>query len=105
MNPNATLSVLDGKMDELAEVCRRFHVKRLEIFGSAVTGTFRPGSRDLDFLVNFGDQPLGPWGALFIDFADALEALFGCRVDLIIARSIRNPYIRQAVDAPPPARL
>ena len=43
-------------------------------------------------------QPLGPWGGLFIDFAAALEALFGRRVDVIMPQSIRNPYFRQAID-------
>jgi uncharacterized protein len=52
----------------------------------------------LDFIVDFGDQPLGPWGGLFLDFANALEALFGRHIDLITPQSIRNPYIRQAID-------
>jgi predicted nucleotidyltransferase len=99
MNPNASLPVLDGKTERLAELCQRFHVKRLEIFGSAATGAFLRESSDLDFVVDFGDQPLGPWGGLFLDFADALEALFGRHVDLIMPQSIRNPYFRQAVDA------
>jgi predicted nucleotidyltransferase len=99
VNPNATLPVLDGKIEELAALCRRFHVKRLEIFGSAVTGTFRPGSSDLDFVVDFGDQPLGSRGALLLDFADALETLFGRHVDLVMPQSIRNPYFQKAVDS------
>ena len=99
MTPNTSLPALDGKIDELADLCRRFHIKRLEIFGSATTGAFHPESSDLDFIVDFGDQPLGPWGSLFLGFADALEALFGRHVDLIMPQSIRNPYFRQAVDA------
>ena len=82
-----------------AESNRRFNVKRLEIFGSAATGEFDPASSDLDFIVDFGDWALGPWASHFVDFADALESLFGCRVDLITPRSIRNPYFRQSVDA------
>lgn len=31
--------------------------------------------------------------------AEALEALFGRRVDLVTERSIRNPYFRQTVEA------
>jgi predicted nucleotidyltransferase len=99
MNPNASPPAIGGKIEELRELCRRFNVKRLEIFGSAATRAFRPESSDMDFVVDFGNQPLGPWGGLFLDFADALEALFDRHVDLIMPHSIRNPYFRQAVDA------
>ncbi|HEX6564496.1 MAG TPA: nucleotidyltransferase domain-containing protein [Chthoniobacterales bacterium] len=91
--------IVADKTEELEELCHRFRVKRLEIFGSAVTGAFRPDSSDLDFIVDFGDEPLGPWAGHFLDFADALESLFGRHVDLIMPSSIRNPYFRQAVDA------
>jgi predicted nucleotidyltransferase len=57
MNPNASLPVLEGKIEQLAELCRRFQVKRLEILGSTVTSALRPESSDLDFLVDFGNQP------------------------------------------------
>jgi predicted nucleotidyltransferase len=99
MNPNASPTAVGGKVEELRELCHRFNVERLEIFGSAATGAFSPESSDLDFVVDFGDQPLGPWGGLFLDFAAALEALFGRRVDVIMPQSIRNPYFRQAIDA------
>jgi uncharacterized protein len=99
VNPNESLPALDGKLERLAELCREFQVKRLEIFGSAATDAFRPESSDFDFLVDFGNRPLGPWGRHFLQFADALEVLFGRHVDLIMPNSIRNPYFRKAVDA------
>ena len=85
--------MFEGKIEELTELCRRFNVKRLEIFGSATTDAFRTESSDLDLIVDFGGQPLGPWGGLFLDFANALEALFGQHVDLVMPQSIRNPYL------------
>src|SRR5436309_12366367 len=43
------------RRDEIARICARLGVRRLEIFGSAVTGAGkRPG--DLDFLVDLGDR-------------------------------------------------
>ena len=41
--------------DELEELCRRYHVRRLELFGSAVSGKFNPDTSDPDFLVSFED--------------------------------------------------
>jgi uncharacterized protein len=92
-------AIIERKAEELAALCRRFRVKRLEVFGSAVTDGFRRESSDLDFIVDFGGEPLGPWGQRFLDFADALESLFGRHIDLIMPGSIRNPYFRRAVDA------
>jgi uncharacterized protein len=99
MNPASSIPALEGKIEQLVELCRRFQVTRLEIFGSAAAGAFRPDPSDLDFIVDFGDQPLGPWGARLVEFAEALETLFGRHVDLVLRRSIRNPYFRQAVDS------
>jgi hypothetical protein len=81
----------------LAELCRRFCVRRLELFGSAATGRFDPESSDLDFLVEFEREcPMGPFHQYF-DFQAALEHLFDRSVDLVEQSAIRNPYFRQAV--------
>ena len=81
----------------LAEICRRFHVERLEVFGSATGVGFDPGRSDLDFLVVFqaGSASLEN----YLGLAEALEEVFGTSVDLVIERTIRNPYFRQTVDA------
>ena len=39
--------------EELEELCRRFHVRRLDLFGSAASDGFDPARSDLDFLVEF----------------------------------------------------
>ena len=41
------------RRDELRAVCRRFHVRRLDLFGSAARGDFDPERSDVDFLVEF----------------------------------------------------
>ena len=54
-------SVLDRHRQEIAALCRRFGVRRLELFGSGTSRDFDPQSSDLDFLVDFGadgDQDL-----------------------------------------------
>jgi predicted nucleotidyltransferase len=41
------------RRDELRAVCRRFHVRRLDLCGSAARGDFDPQRSDVDFLVEF----------------------------------------------------
>lgn len=83
---------------ELQALCRRFHVRRLEIFGSAAQGDFDPQRSDLDFLVEF--EPLQPGGYVdaFFGLKEELERLFGRTVDLVSNASIRNRFFRQSVE-------
>ena len=49
------VSAIAQYRDELEELCRRYHVRRLELFGSAASGEFNPEHSDLDFLVMLED--------------------------------------------------
>ena len=84
--------------DELQALCRRFHVRRLEVFGSAARGDFDPQRSDLDFLVEFEPLQPGAYVDAFFGLKEDLEALFGRPVDLVSDASIRNPYFRRSVE-------
>ena len=88
--------------DAIVKLCREFGVERLEVFGSAADGRFDPQRSDVDFIVRL--SPVagvggGSLGRRFVGLADALEAVLARRVDLMTDKPIRNPYLRQAVDA------
>lgn len=91
--------VIEQRRAAIAELCRRYRVRRLDVFGSGARGTdFDPGHSDVDFLVEFdttgGDPTLGTFFAL----RDDLAAVLGRRVDLIMAGSVVNPYLKAEVD-------
>ncbi len=90
--------IIENHSAELADLCRRFHVRRLDLFGSATTDRFDPATSDLDFLVEY--EPMIP--ELLVDsyfgLLEALEALFQRSVDLVSARAIRNPYFAKSVE-------
>ena len=83
---------------QIEDLCRRYRVSRLELFGSAATGRVRPGESDLDFLVEFQPLPAGTYADTYFGLLEALEALFRLPVDLVIASAIKNPYFRQSVE-------
>lgn len=83
---------LDISTDRLAEICRRYHVREMALFGSGARGQLRPDS-DLDILVEFA--PATPIGWSLFDLQDELTALFGRPVDLGTKRSLK-PAVRQA---------
>lgn len=78
MNAQATLNVDRGA---LAQVCARYHVTELSLFGSAARGTLRPGS-DVDLLVVFKEGEVVTLFTL-IDLQAELSELLGRRVDLV----------------------
>ena len=93
MSPN----VVERKV-ELEQLCRRYHVHQLELFGSAAAGRDTPGVSDLDFLVEFGPLAQGSYADNYFGLLESLERLFGRPVDLVVAAAIRNPYFRKSVE-------
>ena len=93
------IPLVEQHRSELEALCRKYHVARLDLFGSAVAGDFDPQRSDLDFLVEFHpDAPMGPFHQYF-DFLAEIRELFGCPVDLVERQAMKNPYFIKAVDA------
>lgn len=90
---------LTDQIESLKQLCRRYGVKRLELFGSAAAaGSFDTENSDLDFLVDFEPFPPGAYADAFFGLLEDLEKLFGRRVDLVVASAIKNPYFRESVE-------
>ncbi|HWE85725.1 MAG TPA: nucleotidyltransferase domain-containing protein [Terracidiphilus sp.] len=87
-----------GKETDLARLCREYHVRTLELFGSAAGSAFDPERSDLDFLVEFESLAPADYATAFFALKHALEQLFGRPVDLVVSSAIRNPYFRQSVE-------
>ena len=89
---------ISSRRKELEQLCRRFHVRRLDLFGSAARGDFDLARSDLDFLVEFLPIPPGGYADAFFGLKESLEQLFGRPVDLIADTAVRNPYFRESVE-------
>lgn len=78
----------------LTEVCRRFEVLELAVFGSFARGDDRPDS-DIDILVEFAPGArIGLWK--FGELEAELSSLFGRKVDLVSKRGLKpriRPYV------------
>lgn len=82
---------------ELASICRRYRVARLELFGSRARGEARPES-DVDLLVTF-EEGYTP-GLEFVAFAETMERFLGHSIDLLVredAERDRNPVRRRSI--------
>ena len=84
--------------EDLKRLCLRYHVKRLDLFGSAATGGYRSEDSDLDFVVEFQPAAFGAYADTYFGLLEALERLFGRQVDLVVGSAIKNPYFLQSVE-------
>jgi uncharacterized protein len=93
---------------QLAALCRRFNVRRLDLFGSAATGRFDPTHSDIDLLVEFAPMPPAAYAAAYFGLREALETTLGRAIDLVTEPALTNPYLIRRIAAkkrrlyPPP---
>lgn len=94
MNPTLEFGDLHVDAASLAEVCRRYSVRELSLFGSAARGEARPES-DIDIMVEF--EPGVRVGLVkFESLVEELTALAGRSVDLVTKRGL-TPSARPEV--------
>lgn len=93
------IGFIEDKREALRDLCMKYKVRRLEIFGSAVTGEdFDSERSDLDFLVEFLPLRQGEYADTYFGLLEALEDLFNRHVDLVMTGAIKNPYFLEAID-------
>ena len=88
-------AALELPLVKLAELCRRWRIRELALFGSQARGDARPDS-DVDFMVEF--QPDEEWDLIDIaHMRKEMSELLGKPVDTVEIRGIKNPYRRDSM--------
>lgn len=86
---------LHTDLTTIADLCDRWKITELALFGSVLRDDFRPNS-DIDLLITFA--PAHGWSLLdLVDLQDEFEQLFRRPVDIVQRKNLRNPYRRQEI--------
>lgn len=88
---------LDSIISGIRASCKKFNVRKLEVFGSAAGGDFREDS-DVDFLVEFEDLFAPNISDRYFGLLEDLEKQCRRKVDLVEVASIANPFFKQSID-------
>jgi uncharacterized protein len=100
--PHGTILHMDTLIaqhgQEVSEICRRYKVRRLELFGSAAGEEFDPSHSDIDFLVEFEALAEGEHADAYFGLLESLQSLFGRPIDLVMTRAIRNRFFIEAIE-------
>jgi predicted nucleotidyltransferase len=81
--------------ERVAELCQRWSITQLSLFGSILRPDFRPDS-DVDVLLTF--SPDARWTLLDITrLQDELSLILGRSVDVVEEKSLKNPFRRREI--------
>ncbi len=93
------IEAVKDNIEKIKSVCKKYGVKHLYVFGSAVNGTFSNES-NVDFIVDYfrNEEGLSAEGFDYFDLMFALEEITGRKIDLVVSDAVKNPYFKQKVD-------
>jgi predicted nucleotidyltransferase len=94
---SAMIPILEQHREQIAALCRKYGIRKLELFGSAARGDFDPISSDIDLFFEFDSDPTG-LADRFFGLSEELEKLLGRPVDLVSGLDVRNPYFLQVAN-------
>ena len=94
------MHIVEINIRRIIDICKRFHVRKLWIFGSILTNRSNDQS-DVDLCVDFDKSKINifDYADNFFDFQYALEDLLGRKVDITEDSAVSNPYFRQELNA------
>ena len=89
--------LIKENIEELKNICEKYDVKALYIFGSVCTSDFSELS-DIDILVSFKDISIEKYTDNYFELHYKLGDLFGRKIDLITENSLSNPYFIESLE-------
>ena len=93
------VELLSSHIPELHSIFESYHVEKAEVFGSVLTSRFNVDS-DIDILVTFNsDIALLDYADNYFELKDALERLLQRKVDLVSAKSLKNPVLIESINS------
>lgn len=93
------MKLIELNIQRIIELCQKYKVKALYVFGSILTPRFNDQS-DVDFAVSFDKEKisLDDYADNFFSLQFDLETIFNRPVDLVCYDAITNPIFRQELD-------
>ncbi len=91
------MNLLEKNIDGISDLCDKYHVNSLHMFGSILTNKFHKDS-DIDLLVTFKPMSLKKYADNYFDLKFSLEDLLDRRIDLIEEKVIKNPFLKKSID-------
>jgi predicted nucleotidyltransferase len=82
----------------IEQLCQKYKVSKLYVFGSLVNGRFNERSSDADFVVAFESLSNRSLAQNYLNLMVDLSELLERPVDLLLDEPIENPYFKEELE-------
>lgn len=89
---------IEMRRNKLAELCKKYKVSRLFVFGSMANDNFNSTQSDVDLIAEINEENPVVKGEAIMSLWTELENLFSRKVDLLTG-DVRNPYLKKQIEA------
>lgn len=79
------------------DLCTKFGIKRLGLFGSVARGDYTANS-DIDFFAEFESPTPETMPERYLGFIRETSDKFGRNIQLLTPRMLRNPHLKRAIE-------
>jgi predicted nucleotidyltransferase len=91
-------AMIERRRGEIAQLCERYGVRELALFGSILRSDFDPTSSDVDAAVKFGPPANDSLARQYFDFKTALEHLLSRPVDLVELEAMPDTRLKRIIE-------
>lgn len=91
-------AMIEHRRSEIAQLCERYGVRELALFGSILRSDFDPTSSDVDAAVKFGPPANDSFARQYFDFKAALEHLLMRPVDLVELEAMPDTRLKRIIE-------
>lgn len=91
-------TIIKNKLKELQKLCLNLKIKKLYVFGSAVSDSFNKNS-DIDILISFSEEiSIEEYTQNYFKLHYKLRELFNREIDIVTEKTLSNPYLIESIN-------
>ncbi len=91
-------NILSLHIDAVKNLCKRYNVSSLYLFGSATDKNRFNDNSDIDFLVSFNPIDLSDYFTNYLSLKEELKQVLKRDVDLVEVQTLKNPILIHSIN-------
>lgn len=91
------MATIETLKKDIPEMCEKYQIAYVDVFGSTARSEQEADS-DIDLIIEFSEPRRKNISHRFFGFLHELEDKYNQKVDILTEQSLRNPYLKEAIN-------